>query len=119
MIARVSSRRATSRAVLGALCTGMRLILTESESIGNRREQCSCFSLLQVPLSEREHRSRFLAHNEEHPMNALHVVVGAGPVGRATALELAARGHEVALLSRSGRGPEVPGCTREPVDAAD
>ena len=52
-------------------------------------------------------------------MNALHVVVGAGPVGRATAQELADRGHEVALLSRSGRGPEVPGCTREPVDAAD
>lgn len=52
-------------------------------------------------------------------MNALHVVVGAGPVGRATARELADRGHQVVLLSRSGQGPEVAGSRRAAVDAAD
>ncbi|GAA1145228.1 NAD-dependent epimerase/dehydratase family protein [Nocardioides aquiterrae] len=49
----------------------------------------------------------------------LHVVVGAGPVGRATATELAAAGHEVVLVSRSGSGPEVAGVRREAADAAD
>lgn len=48
-----------------------------------------------------------------------HVIVGAGPVGLATARELAARGEEVHLLSRSGSGAEVPGVTRGAVDAAD
>src|SRR4051794_20391688 len=52
-------------------------------------------------------------------MSQLHVVVGAGPVGRATALELAAAGHEVLLVSRSGSGPDLPGVRREAADAAD
>jgi nucleoside-diphosphate-sugar epimerase len=52
-------------------------------------------------------------------MSQLHVVVGAGPVGRATALQLAGEGHEVLLVSRSGAGPEVPGVRREAADAAD
>ncbi|MBZ5736930.1 NAD-dependent epimerase/dehydratase family protein [Nocardioides mangrovi] len=49
----------------------------------------------------------------------LHVVVGAGPVGRATALELVGAGHEVLLVSRSGAGPEIAGVRREAADAAD
>jgi nucleoside-diphosphate-sugar epimerase len=52
-------------------------------------------------------------------MSELHVVVGAGPVGRATALELAAAGHEVLLVSRSGSGPDLPGVRRAAADAAD
>ncbi len=48
-----------------------------------------------------------------------HLVVGAGPVGTATAREAAARGHDVVLASRSGRGPAVPGVTRVAVDATD
>lgn len=52
-------------------------------------------------------------------MSQLHVVVGAGPVGRATALELVAEGHRVLLVSRSGAGPELPGVTRVAADAAD
>ncbi len=52
-------------------------------------------------------------------MTQLHVVVGAGPVGRATATELARAGHEVVLVSRSGTGPEVAGVRREAADAAD
>ena len=52
-------------------------------------------------------------------MNARHVVVGAGPVGLATARELAAQGHEVVLVSRSGTGAEVEGVTRAAADAAD
>ncbi len=52
-------------------------------------------------------------------MSDLHVVVGAGPVGRATALELASVGNEVLLVSRSGAGPDLPGVRREAADAAD
>ncbi|MDF1603152.1 NAD-dependent epimerase/dehydratase family protein [Nocardioides sp. YIM 152315] len=52
-------------------------------------------------------------------MPDLHVIVGAGPVGRATAIQLAGEGHEVLLVSRSGSGPAVPGVRREAVDAAD
>jgi nucleoside-diphosphate-sugar epimerase len=51
-------------------------------------------------------------------MSDRHVVVGAGPVGRATAALLAARGSEVVLASRSGAGPEIPGTRRVAVDAA-
>lgn len=52
-------------------------------------------------------------------MNERHVVVGAGPVGLATARLLAEQGREVVLVSRSGSGPEVAGVRREAADAAD
>jgi nucleoside-diphosphate-sugar epimerase len=52
-------------------------------------------------------------------MSDLHVVVGAGPVGRATAVQLATEGHEVLLVSRSGSGPEIQGVRRVAADAAD
>jgi nucleoside-diphosphate-sugar epimerase len=48
-----------------------------------------------------------------------HVVVGAGPVGRAVADALREQQAEVVLASRSGTGPEVGGATRAAVDAAD
>ena len=51
-------------------------------------------------------------------MSDVHVVVGAGPVGQATARLLVER-DEVLLASRSGKGPEVPGVRRVAVDAAD
>ena len=37
---------------------------------------------------------------------SLHVVVGAGPVGSTTARLLAARGEQVRLITRTGRGPQ-------------
>jgi nucleoside-diphosphate-sugar epimerase len=52
------------------------------------------------------------------PMS-LHVIVGAGPVGSATARLLASRGEEVHLLSRSGGGPAVEGVRLVPADATD
>ena len=52
-------------------------------------------------------------------MNERHVVVGAGPVGLATAELLAAQGKDVVLVSRSGAGPEVAGVRREAADVAD
>ena len=49
-----------------------------------------------------------------------HVVVGAGPVGLATARELVAQGHEhVVLVNRSGTGPEVAGVRRVGLDVTD
>ncbi|RSM49028.1 NAD-dependent epimerase [Amycolatopsis balhimycina DSM 5908] len=48
---------------------------------------------------------------------ALHVIVGAGPVGAATARLLSARGEEVRLLSRRGGGPEVDGVELVAADA--
>ena len=55
---------------------------------------------------------------------ARHLALGAGPVGRATAAQLAADGHHVLLASRSGTGPAVaydgPGqVERVAVDATD
>jgi len=52
-------------------------------------------------------------------MSDLHVIIGAGPVGRATAVKLASEGHDVPLVSRSGRGPEIAGVRRAAADAAD
>ncbi|MFD9550583.1 NAD-dependent epimerase/dehydratase family protein [Nocardia salmonicida] len=50
---------------------------------------------------------------------SLHIVIGAGPVGSATALLLAERGDDVRLLTRSGSGPEHPRIARIRVDATD
>jgi nucleoside-diphosphate-sugar epimerase len=47
-----------------------------------------------------------------------HIVIGAGPIGTATALLLADRGDEVALVTRSGSGPTHPAITLTPADAA-
>ena len=52
-------------------------------------------------------------------MTDLHLIVGAGPVGRATALHLVEEGHDVRLASRSGAAPAVPGATRVAADATD
>ncbi|WP_329347812.1 NAD-dependent epimerase/dehydratase family protein [Streptomyces sp. NBC_01261] len=50
---------------------------------------------------------------------SLHVIVGAGPVGTATARLLADKGEQVRLLTRSGGGPEHPGIERRATDASD
>ncbi|MFD1717698.1 NAD-dependent epimerase/dehydratase family protein [Georgenia deserti] len=50
---------------------------------------------------------------------SLHVIVGAGPVGTALAHLLADEGHDVRVVTRSGRGPDRPGVTRVQADAAD
>lgn len=47
-----------------------------------------------------------------------HVVVGAGPVGTATARLLVERGHEVVVVTRSGSGPTHRAVTRIAADAA-
>jgi nucleoside-diphosphate-sugar epimerase len=50
---------------------------------------------------------------------ALHVIVGAGAVGTATARLLAERGEQVRLVSRRGTGPEHPAVERVAADATD
>jgi nucleoside-diphosphate-sugar epimerase len=50
---------------------------------------------------------------------SLHVIVGAGPVGSATARLLADSGERVRLLTRRGGGPEHAGVDRVAVDATD
>jgi len=47
-----------------------------------------------------------------------HVIVGAGPIGTATALLLAGRGEEVVMVTRSGSGPSHPAITRTAADAS-
>jgi nucleoside-diphosphate-sugar epimerase len=47
------------------------------------------------------------------------LVVGAGAVGTATALELVGAGGEVIMVTRSGSGPERSGITRVAADASD
>jgi nucleoside-diphosphate-sugar epimerase len=50
---------------------------------------------------------------------ALHVIVGAGPVGTATANLLAENGEQVRLVTRRGTGPEHPAIERVKADASD
>lgn len=50
---------------------------------------------------------------------ALHLVVGAGPVGSTTARLLADRGNAVKLATRSGGGPSHPGIELVRLDASD
>ena len=50
---------------------------------------------------------------------SLHVIVGAGPVGTATATLLAERGERVRVLSRSGAGPQHPAIELAAADATD
>ncbi|SCG41975.1 NAD-dependent epimerase/dehydratase family protein [Micromonospora halophytica] len=50
---------------------------------------------------------------------SLHVIVGAGPVGTATARLLAERGERVRIVTRRGTGPEHPAVERIAADAAD
>jgi nucleoside-diphosphate-sugar epimerase len=52
-------------------------------------------------------------------MSDRHVIIGAGPVGRAVAAVLTQRGSDVVLASRSGQGSEIEGARRVAVDAAD
>ena len=49
----------------------------------------------------------------------MHVIVGAGPVGAATARLLAERGEQVRIISRRGTGPEHPTVERVAADATD
>ena len=48
-----------------------------------------------------------------------HLVFGAGPIGSATALDLAQSGHDVTVASRSGRGPAHDNITLVSVDASN
>lgn len=50
---------------------------------------------------------------------ARHVIVGAGPVGSATATALAEAGNEVRVVTRTGGGPRLPGVERVAANAAD
>lgn len=57
---------------------------------------------------------------DQIPHNAQkHVVIGAGPAGRATAAYLSLQNHVVILASRSGSGPTINGVERVAVDATD
>jgi nucleoside-diphosphate-sugar epimerase len=49
----------------------------------------------------------------------LHVIVGAGPVGTATARLLAGRGEQVRVITRRGTGPEHAAIERVAADATD
>jgi nucleoside-diphosphate-sugar epimerase len=50
---------------------------------------------------------------------SLHVIVGAGPVGSATASLLADRGERVRVVTRRGGGPQHPAIERVAADATD
>lgn len=49
----------------------------------------------------------------------LHLIIGAGPVGTATAKLLVERGVEVRVITRRGSGPEHPAIERVAADATD
>jgi nucleoside-diphosphate-sugar epimerase len=49
----------------------------------------------------------------------IYVVLGAGAIGRGTAREIAAAGHTVRIVSRSGRGGGIPGLAAVAADVTD
>jgi nucleoside-diphosphate-sugar epimerase len=57
--------------------------------------------------------------NQPAQIPAVHVVVGAGAVGSGVAVRLAAAGHTVKIVTRSGTGPEAPGIEHIAADAGD
>jgi nucleoside-diphosphate-sugar epimerase len=50
---------------------------------------------------------------------ATHLVLGAGPIGTAVTHRLATQGEAVTVVSRSGRGPDLPGVRLVAADAGD
>lgn len=50
---------------------------------------------------------------------SFHVIVGAGPVGSATARLLADRGEQVRIVTRRGTGPDHPAIEKVAADASD
>jgi nucleoside-diphosphate-sugar epimerase len=50
---------------------------------------------------------------------ALHVIVGAGPVGSSAAAHLVREGHQVRVITRGGTGPAHPSVERVAADAND
>ena len=48
-----------------------------------------------------------------------HLVIGSGPVGAGIAQQLAAQGHSVTVVTRSGTGPIEPSITLAKADATD
>lgn len=57
--------------------------------------------------------------NPSPTTRSLHLVLGAGPAGRATVAHLQEQGFRVILASRSGTGPVIQGVERAKVDATD
>lgn len=50
---------------------------------------------------------------------ALHVIIGAGPIGTSAATHLVDAGHRVRMVTRSGNGPDRPGVERIAADVTD
>ena len=59
------------------------------------------------------------SESPEAAAQALYVVSGAGPVGWTVAEQLAAAGHRVRVLTRSGSGPDHPRVEKVAVDVSD
>lgn len=59
------------------------------------------------------------SESPEAAAQALYVVTGAGPVGWTVAEQLAAAGHRVRVLTRSGSGPDHPRVEKVAVDVSD
>src|SRR5690606_5982378 len=120
LISAVSSARTRSRAVRGDDVGG-----TARASHTTRAADANESAALDRCRPEREPGRRSRApislvtidhHTARSPMRT-HVVVGAGPVGTATARLLTDRGEDVVVVTRSGSGPD--GTRRVRLDATD
>nr|WHW29323.1 putative NAD-dependent epimerase/dehydratase family protein [uncultured bacterium] len=70
-------------------------------------------------MSEHLTNVKQAGNHAEDGSGELHVVVGAGATGTATAKLLAERGHDVRVITRSGTGPRLDRIELVPADATD
>src|SRR5215467_9196188 len=56
---------------------------------------------------------------DEQAVGAFHVVIGAGPIGTGVARDLAGRGRQVRIITRSGSGPTDTSAELVAADASD
>src|SRR5690606_32739217 len=119
----ISARiRARSPAALPPACVAssaaMRVILSQARTLLLTWSAClrDYQSHQRASLSKSR---RDLGNDGGFQLMALHVIVGAGPVGSATAACLVADGHRVRMITRSGSGPAHPAIERVAADATD
>ncbi|MEN0103819.1 MAG: hypothetical protein AAGC90_12920, partial [Curtobacterium sp.] len=94
IVSRARSRAVGARSAMPQPCHGRALHTRESAALAFVSERCH---------ARGDESTALPIDPKGHTMSELHLVIGAGPVGRHVAELLAARGERVTVATRSGR----------------